>query len=148
MKKIIRWNLEIMNKIHPTFVFSFFIIISLVLHLLIVLRIYYPGNMISMPLTGGMLLAWLFASRAVKDMLDSHKSLNLKSLLADLPSWWRYLLLFFTSYGIINFISTLSPESGNGWVDLNLGHDKLRGISGFWVLFYALGFSAAYLKEK
>ncbi|MCB0284156.1 MAG: hypothetical protein H6627_12780 [Calditrichae bacterium] len=137
------------NKLRIDLIFIAGFCLSLFLHLLIVTMTFHPGNVLSMPFTAGMLIAWLYASRTIKDIYnDSENNLSFKSILFKLPQTQRYILLFLTFYAIINFITTLSAESGNGWVDLNLSHDKLRGISGFWILFYAIGYAAAHIEKQ
>ena len=121
--------------------------VALILHLLIVLMIYHPGTMISMPVTAGMIFSWLYTSRVIKD-LNHEKKVTWQNIKIVLPFWLKYALYFFIIYAFINFVIALSLESGHGWVELQLDHDKLRGISGFWVLFYATGFSAAWIKNK
>lgn len=138
-----------MNKKYIDIVFAAAFFIGLTLHLLIVLMIYYPGNFISMPLTGGMFLAWLFTSSTIKNLHGAEPpKMSLKDIVQKLPRILRYTLLFFSFYAAINFIITLSVNASQGWVDLDLSHDKLRGISGFWMLFYGLGYAAAYIEKR
>lgn len=137
------------NKLRIDLIFFTAFCLSLLLHLLIVTMTFYPGNVLSMPVTAGMLISWLYASRTIKDIYnDGKSSLPFKSILLKLPQTLRYILLFLTFYALINFITTLSADTGGGWVDLNLSHDKLRGISGFWILFYAMGYAAAFIEKQ
>ncbi len=131
----------------PTVFFSVFIL-SLILHLFIVLSIYYPGNMITILLTAGMFFSWLYISSTIKDFSSEDNEFSFLQFFQKLPSVLKYTLMFFTLYAFINFVITLSFDSGTGWVDFELGHDKLRGISGFWLFFYLLAFGVAHLKTN
>ena len=127
------------------YLFSSAVLISFVLHLVIVLKIYHPGNIIIMPLTIGMVFCWLYASGSIRDYL-SENNYTFGNLLQKIPSVLKYILGFVLLYSIFNFLYTFSAQQGEGWVDFNLDHNKLRGISGFWILFYMIGFSGAFLK--
>lgn len=122
--------------------------LSLIIHLLIVLAIYYPGNIITIMFSGGMFFSWLYVSNTFKDLSSENNEIQFSFLFQKLPSVLKYVLIFFALYAFINFVITLSFDSGAGWVDFKLGHDKLKGISGFWMFFYFLAYSTAYLKNK
>lgn len=124
--------------------FSAFLI-SFFLHLLIVIKIYHPGNMLVMPITIGMVFGWLYTSGIIKDYLDGTKS-SFSKVLQITPAVLKYILGFTLLYSIFNFLYTFSVQYGEGWVDFGLDHNKLRGISGFWLLFYMIGFTGAFLK--
>lgn len=129
------------------FLFSAAVVISLVLHLLIIFKIYHPGNMIIMPLTIGMVFGWLYTSGVIKDILPGQDSVY-RSLLQKLPPSIKYILVFIVLYSFSNFVHTMSFQQGAGWVDFDLNYNKLRGISGFWLLFYMIGFTGAYMKNN
>jgi len=128
-------------------IFSIAFIISLSLHLLIVLSIYYPGMIVTILLTAGMFFSWLFVSNTLKDLSSENKDFHFLELFQKLSPILKYTLIFFALYAFINFVITLSFDSSAGWVDFELGHEKLRGISGFWMFFYLLAFSVAYIKN-
>ena len=131
----------------PTVFFTAYIL-SLIIHLLIVLSVYYPDTIVSILLTAGMFFSWLYVSNTLKDLFSEDKNFHFLQVFQKLPATLKYALIFFAFYAFINFIITLSFDSGSGWVDFKLGHDKLRGISGFWLFFYLLAFATAYLKNK
>ena len=135
-----------MNK--EIFLFIFVFIVSLILHILIVFSIYSPGNFISMPLTAGMIFSWLYTSATIKDLNASQKDFSFKIFLAKIHPTLKYFIIFLALYTLVNFVNTFSAQQGNSWVDFDLGHNKLRGISGFWVLFYMVGLTASYIKVK
>jgi hypothetical protein len=137
----------LIKNTHPT-IFLVAFLTSFVIHLLIVLSVYYPDTTISIVLSAGMFFSWLFVSTTLKDFSGENKDFDFKSFLKRLPPSLKNLLIFFALYAFINFVITLSFDSGSGWVDFDLGHGKLRGISGFWLFFYLLAFSVAYLKNK
>ncbi len=126
--------------------FSSAVFISFVLHLLIVLKIYHPGNIVIMPLTIGMVFGRLYTSGTIRDFL-SENNYTFGNLLQKIPSVLKYILGFVFLYSVFNFFYTFSVHQGEGWVDFNLDHNKLRGISGFWILFYMIGFTGAFLKN-
>ena len=135
-----------MNK--EILLFTLALIVSLILHILIVFSVYYPGNFISMPLTAGMIFSWLYTSSTIKDLNTSQKDFSFKIFLANIHPVLRYFLLFLALYALVNFINTFSAQQGSSWVDFDLGHNKLKGISGFWILFYMVGFVASYIRAK
>ena len=128
------------------YLFSSTVFISFVLHLLIVLKIYNPGNIIIMPLTIGMVFCWLYASVSIRDYITEN-NYTFANLLQKIPSVLIYILGFVFLYSVFNFFYTFSVHQEEGWVDFNLDHNKLQGISGFWILFYMIGFSGAFLKN-
>ena len=121
-------------------------VISLFLHLLIIFKIYHPANMVVMPLTIGMVFGWLYTSATIRDYLHEHDS-NFRQILQKSPAFIKYILVFILLYSISNFLQTISVQQEEGWVDFELNYNKLRGISGFWLLFYMIGFAGAYLKN-
>ena len=145
-----RFNLglihQLIKKAKTFFLIAF--LASLVLHILIVLSIYYPGTMLTLILSAGMFFSWLYVSNTLKDLSGEDKDFHILQFFQKLPPALRYLLIFFALYAFINFVITLSFDSDIGWVDFELGHDKLRGISGFWLFFYLLAFATAYLKNR
>ena len=131
-----------------TILFAVVFIVSLLLHFLITFSIYYPGNFLTMPLTAGMIFSWLYTSSIIKDISSAHKDFSFKIILSKIYPALKYILIFLALYAVINFVKTFSPTSGESWVDFDLDYNRLRGISGFWLLFYMLGLSASLLKVK
>jgi hypothetical protein len=99
-----------------------------------------------MPLTAGMIFSWLYTSAAIKDINAAQKEFNFKVFLSKLHPLHSYGLIFLLIYTLFNFIKTFTTDTGTEWVDFDPDYNKLRGISGFWLLFYALGLTASYLK--
>lgn len=126
--------------------FAFAVLISLIFHILIIFSIYYPGNYLSLPLTAGMIFSWLYTSAAIKDIGAAQKEFSFNFFLSKLHPLHSYGLIFLLLYALFNFVKTFTTDNGTGWVDFDPGYHKLRGISGFWLLFYALGLTASYLK--
>ena len=139
-------EIEFLNK--EFLIFTFALFVSLVLHILITFNFYFPGNIITMPLTGGMLFAWLYSSAVLKDISASRKDFSFKFLLSHFHPFIKYSLLLLTVYAIFNFFNTFSLYSDENWLDLDLDYNKLRGISGFWIVFYMLGLFGSILKVK
>ena len=137
---------QFLNK--EILLFAFALTISLILHIIITLSVYYPGNFITMPLTAGMIFSWLYTSSIIKDSSSSHKNFSFKIILSKIYPVFKYILLFLGLYAVINFVNTFSPQTGKNWVDFELDYNKLRGISGFWLFFYTLGLYASILKVK
>lgn len=101
-----------------------------------------------MPLTAGMIFAWLYTSSTIKDLNSSQKDFSFKIFLTKIHPVLKYFIIFLAIYTLVNFINTFSAQQGNNWVDFDLGQDKLRGISGFWMLFYFVGLTTAFVKNK
>ena len=112
---------------------------SLLLHLLIVTRTYRPGFELVMFLTGMMVLAWLYASQTIKTLTDYYPGQNpWRLLFRESPDFLKYGLGFLTLYALVNLFISLSADTGSGYVNLTILFRKLRGLSGFWILFFAL----------
>lgn len=135
-----------MNK--EIFLFIFALAVSCILHILIIFAVYYPGNFVVMPLTAGMVFSWLYFSGVIKDFSSGQKEFHTKLFLSKIPSGLKYILMFSAVYALFNFIGSISVGNQGGWVDFELGQDELSGISGFWILFYMLGFTASFIKIK
>ena len=48
------------------------------------------------------------------------------------------LLYFFILYAVINFIVAVDARPTEGYFDFDVSQSKLRGLSGFWIVFYYL----------
>ncbi len=135
-----------MKNTQSLFLIAF--LVSFVLHLLIVMSIYHPGSIFTLTVTSGMFISWFYVSATLKDLNDEKKDFNTLHFFQSFSIISKYFLVFLTIYALINFALTFSSDPGNGWVDFNLGHDELRGISGFWLLFYFLAYTTNTLKIK
>jgi len=86
-----------------------------------------------------MVLAWLYASQRIKMLGDLFPGENPWSVLfRKSPDIWKFGLGFLTLYALINLFLSLSAESGSGFINTTIPFRKLRGLSGFWILFFAL----------
>ena len=122
-------------------------LLAFTLHLLVVLFIWYPGITVSLPMSAGMILAWLYVSSFLKS-IPAKERLQFFKKSEYFSAPLKYFVYFFFIYALINFIISLNPESGEGWFDLDPGHEKLRGLSGFWLAFYSLAFVLAFSQFK
>jgi len=52
--------------------------------------------------------------------------------------------LFFHFYAVLNFALMMSFGSSNNYLNFEVSQSKLRGLSGFWMAFYALGLVFGY----
>ena len=95
-----------------------------------------------------MVFSWLYSSSVIKDISAGQKDFTFKWLFSALHPVLKYALLLLAVYALLNFVKTFSDNSGESWLDFDPDYNKLRGISGFWLLFYMLGLSASYLKVK
>lgn len=135
-----------MNKEILLFIFA--LAVSCILHILIIFEVYYPGNFIVIPLSVGMIFSWLYFSGFIKDYSSTKKEFQSRLFFSKIPSGLKYTLIFLAAYALFNFIGLISVENQGGWVDFELSKDELSGISGFWILFYMLGFTASFMKVK
>lgn len=129
------------------YIFSAVTLISLIFHLLCVLKIFYPDSFFTLPLTAGMVFSWLFSSSVIKDKKTANENLSYRELFGKIPFILRTFTLISMGYGIINFFTHMSVREEEGWVDFDLSHEKLSGLSGFWIAFYMIGLCAAWLKN-
>jgi hypothetical protein len=119
--------------------------ISLIVHILAVLNIYAPPNFVTILLTAGIIIIWLESSKNVKRVFRQNEAVNpWKNAFAVCPARIKYLTCFLILYAFINFVFIMSFKSGEGYIDASISFQKLRGISGFWLAFYALGLSVGY----
>ena len=126
--------------------------ISLIVHLLAVFNIYIVSNIVVLILTAGIIFVWLQSSKYLKLMHEQNETSNPWKMAFDIcPAWLKYSIYFLIIYALFNFARTMSFIGGEGYINTNISSDKLRGISGFWLAFYAFGVSIAYavfVKEK
>ncbi len=120
------------------FGFSGFILSALV-HILALSGVYLVSGITVGALTAGMLAAWLFSGRMLKE--QPHTEANpLKAIFTQTPSGLRYAFYFILVYALVNAAFALPVRTGAGYVDLEITTAKVRLLSGFWLLFYAFAF--------
>ncbi len=121
-------------------------IVSLLVHILTLSQIYLVSNITVGALTIGMLAVWVFSSKLVKETAEANENIW-KNIFVDVPPWLRYFFYFILIYVLLNTLLGLRPESGNGYFDTDVSAGKIRVISGFWLLFYTLGFMVGLSKS-
>lgn len=124
-------------------------VLSLLIHFLTWANLYLVSNFTVMVFTAGILIVWLQSSRTVKEIEPDEVHGNSWSRLFSLcPAWLKYLTFFLIIYGVLNFILSAEFHSGNRWIDLQVSRNKVRGISGIWMAFYAVGFVVGYVRNS
>lgn len=119
--------------------------VSLIVHVLAVLNIYAPPNFVTILLTAGIIIIWLESSKNVKRVFKQNEAVNpWTNAFAVCPAPIKYLTCFLILYAFINFGFIMSFKGGEGYIDASISFQKVRGISGFWLAFYALGLSVGY----
>jgi len=114
-------------------------IVSLLVHILTLTQIYFVSNITVGVLTIGMLAVWLFSGRLVKQSADTQDN-PWKNVFVSMPPWLRYFFYFILIYVLLNTFLGLKMERGSGYIDMDVSIGKIRVISGFWLLFYNIGF--------
>lgn len=116
-------------------------IISLFVHFLTLTSLYIVSNITIMALTTGMFLAWLQGSKMLKEIYKKHENNHpLKQIMISCPSWLKYTFYFIIIYSVINFAVSVKLPADQSFFNFRVSDNKLRGISGFWLAFYAFGF--------
>ncbi len=85
--------------------------------------------------------AWLIASRGIRSCIHAvpESGNPIYVCFGKLHPVYRYGLAFLLIYTLLNFFMSLPwPHSGNALFDWKITPVKLRGLSGFWLLFYSL----------
>ena len=125
---------------------AFGFMLSLVIHLLALLNLYLVPNTAIMILTAGILLVWLQSSKNLKILHQAYPDQHpWKTVFNICPEWVKYILYFFIIYAILNFALMMSFGSGDKYLNFDISHSKLRGLSGFWMVFYVLGLIFGYV---
>jgi len=130
--------MQLSPKQLSAFGFSGFVL-SLLVHLLALSRLYLVSNITVGVLTLGMLAAWLIPSRMIKEQFRTEES-PWKMIFTRTPFWLRYGFYFILVYALVNALFTLPIRTGGTYVDLEITTAKIRLLSGFWLLFYAFAF--------
>lgn len=121
------------------------LILSLLIHLLAVLQIYQASAGVIFLLSLGILFTWLQASAQIKifKLRDEQKN-PWKEAWKLCPGWMKYLLYFMILYALFNFALSVQPDHTPGYINTSVSPAKLRGISGFWLVFYMFGLNIGY----
>ena len=113
---------------------------SLVIHIMTVMHLYLVSTSIMMIITAGVLIVWLQTSKNMKSTLSKNTDIHpWKFIVQNCPGWMGYFLYFLIVYAIANFALVMNFSTGSGYIDLSVSQPKLRGLSGFWLVFYMLG---------
>lgn len=112
---------------------------SILIHVLVLMRYYHPGLIMVSFLTFTMFLAWLYSSYRIKRLPAYYPGENPWRLaFRKSPDVWRFSVGFVILYALINLFMSLSADSGPGFFNTDIPFHKLRGLSGFWMAFFAL----------
>jgi hypothetical protein len=124
-------------------------IASLALHLLTILKIYFAGNPEIIILTAGMIIALIQVSRELKNVEQEATGSNkLRLIINQMPHWMKYGLIILGVYSFFNFAQAITPNAGKGYLSLEVPPYKIRIISGFWMLGYAMVSCVVYMLQK
>ena len=118
-------------------------VLSLIVHILTLTKIYLVSNITVGALTIGMLAVWLLSSKLLKESADTQEH-PWKNVFVSASPGLRYFFYFILVYAVLNILLGLRLESGNGYFDTDVSAGKIRIISGFWLLFYNLGFLVGF----
>jgi len=125
------------------------LIVSFIIHLLAVMYIYLISTSGMMIVTAGILIVWLQTSKNLKSITRANEDQHpWKYIIANSPQWMHYLFYFLILYAFINFLLIMDFTTGSGFIDLNVSQPKLRGLSGFWLVFYMLGILSGHASKK
>ena len=125
------------------------LIISLVLHVLAVLKIYNSAIVLIITLTGGILFVWFEAGGQIKKFQkEGATSASWRTAAALCPAWLKYLTIFFIFYAVFNFTANVETQPSDGYLNFNISWARMKIISGFWMAFYMYGIAAGYVSLK
>jgi len=128
-----------MEKSRYLFLGLFFF--NLFLHVLISHWRYQPSQFMVMGFTTLMFISWFYSARAIRTASEkTDKPNSLLELFKVLPFYLRLAAYFFLVYALANFILTLEVHTAAGWIDTHPSAQKVRGLSGFWVMFAFLAY--------
>jgi len=117
-------------------------LLDLVLHIFISLNRFLPSFFISTFFSGLMFISWFYAGRILRTAEDTGaETAPLIHLFKSIPYPLRLVAYFFIVYALANFFLTMEIHTASGWIDTHPGFLKLRGISGFWVMFAFVAYS-------
>ncbi len=117
-----------------------FLFVALALHVWIFVGVERFPFSLDVLLTGGMVLVWLFSSRLFKQLHKNEPAESpFKLLQKNVPFWLPPFVAFTGLYALINMGMMIRTR----WAGSNL-----RGISGFWIFFFALGVLISWAKIR
>ncbi len=130
-------------KISPKQLLYFSVIalaVSLVIHILTVLKIYLIPVSVIYILVIGVIISWLQSRTFLKMLSEENQTHHPWSLVFNnCPPWHKYLTYFLFIYALINFGFAVSTPSDDvqQYVNFDPAQPKLRIITGFFLAFYA-----------
>ncbi|HHE54847.1 MAG TPA: hypothetical protein ENL21_03625 [Caldithrix abyssi] len=114
------------------------LLVALVLHVNIFFGLENIPYSIDLFLTAAMVIVWLVSSHLLKQLQKFQPSLTpLQVLRLNTPVWLPFFVVFTGLYAIFN----MGMMIRTCWAGNNL-----RGISGFWIFFFALGLLISWAK--
>ena len=114
-------------------------VVSLIVHLLTVSKIYLVSNLIVGALTIGMLAIWLISSKKIKEYVQEEEN-PWKNVFVSIPGWLRYLFAFIVVYALATAAVSLQGKPSSGFFNFQVPASKVRFISSFWMIVYSFGF--------
>lgn len=114
-------------------------VLSLLVHILTLTEIYFVSKISLGALTVGIVAIWLSASAFVKDSAPADEN-PWKMVFTSIPDWLRYAFFTIIIYVLVNSFFSFEFKPEKGYLDTSISPSKIRLLSGFWLLFYALGF--------
>jgi hypothetical protein len=116
------------------------LIASLAVHLLIFKGVSNLPGFIDISLTVGMVVAWLLTSKFLKELQRAQPDVHpVRLITANAPMSLSFLTGFFMLYAIINMGMMIRTN----WQGSNI-----RGVSGFWLFFYALAVMVSWARWR
>jgi hypothetical protein len=116
------------------------LLVSLSVHLLIFKGVNDIPGFVDMSLTAGMVIAWLLTSKFLKELHraqpDEHP---VRLVTQNAPLALLVLTGFFMLYAVINMGMMIRTN----WQGSNI-----RGVSGFWLFFYALAIVVSWARWR
>jgi len=123
--------------------------ISLILHILAILKIYNSAVILIITLTGGILFVWFEAGSQIKKFnREGMDSTPWRAAASLCPAWLKYLTIFFIFYAVFNFAANVETQPTDGYLNFNISWARMKIISGFWLAFYMYGTSAGYVSLR
>jgi len=111
---------------------------ALVMHVSIFLGLEEAPYSIDWFMTAAMVVIWLLSSRLFKQLHQNQPALPpVKVLRSNTPGWLPFFVAFVGLYAVFNMGMMIRTR----WAGNNL-----RGISGFWIFFFAFGLLISWAK--
>ncbi len=113
---------------------------SLIVHILIFEGQVVIPSFVDIALTTGMVMAWLLSSKFIKELNRAQPDVHpVKLITGNVPQWLAFLTAFFMLYAVINMGMMIRTN----WQGSNI-----RGVSGFWLFFYALALMVSWARRR